>query len=501
MESTIQIFEDRKDYHNYDQIALQIENLSNFSDPSPIDLWYDKNFYGKVNQQNDYIYISKRAFELQEKLTLISDRGLYVLEFVAAAYNDFKNRIDRLIAFGGDFAGPSISKLSVLKSISPQRAYDGPVEDSYDAYINAYFDNFTKNYLRGTSRDEKIKNFDDYVYQFLQFVGEKKNKLPFTKSGFIGSIFCSPYSSGLVIDLAHKDHNDDLSREAFIEDESFDFYHSLAKQYGFYVDKNAPWRLVANISSPQMQRYWIRQFIPPTPRPEISEEDLLKEACKDILFAEDGVEVQNIVDQLKDKFLDGMPGVGPVNYMFPVSLEDLFSKYYTKAYHGDLEQTIMKLVEGYNKYVSTFPKIIEEKEYSCFKQIHELAGSPVQRRRLTSKKTIIRKKVTEKDLVNRSASFFLKIYLNIRNKEEGNTMSQAKFNKTILQATRYYMFVDQKQLDKGATLKYINDVIKGQKTQLSVALPFEATESGDITGQKFYGMGSTESVSDMGQVY
>ena len=80
-------------------------------------------------------------------------------------------------------------------------------------------------------------------------------------------------------------------------------------------------------------------------------------------------------------------------------------------------------------------------------------------------------------------------------------MSQAKFNKTILQATRYYMFVDQKQLDKGATLKYINDVIKGQKTQLSVALPFEATESGDITGQKFYGMGSTESVSDMGQVY
>ena len=41
MTSTIKIFEDRKDYHEYDEFSLNIENLESFKNPNPIDLWYD----------------------------------------------------------------------------------------------------------------------------------------------------------------------------------------------------------------------------------------------------------------------------------------------------------------------------------------------------------------------------------------------------------------------------------------------------------------------------
>ena len=65
MGSTIEIFEDRMDYHNFDGIALEIENLEGFQHPNPIDLWYDKNYYGRVDQNNNFVYISEQTFQQQ----------------------------------------------------------------------------------------------------------------------------------------------------------------------------------------------------------------------------------------------------------------------------------------------------------------------------------------------------------------------------------------------------------------------------------------------------
>jgi len=505
MTSTIKIFEERKDYHEYDESSLNIENLESFKDPNPIDLWYDKKLYGRVNQQNDYIYISTQAFETQGRLKMISDTGLYALEFVANAYTDLKNKLDRIVAFSGDHAGPSISKLSILKNLKPKRAFDKPIDYSYDAYVDAFFENFKQNYLRGTSRDQKVKNFDDYLEQFLFFINETRNKLPFTKSGFIGSVFCSPYSTGLMIDLSMDDHNDDFAKSIFIEDDSFDAYHSLVKQYGFYVDKNAPWRLVANISSPQMQKYWVRGIVYPLTKPGMTVDEFIKEGCKDIVNAKSGTEVESVVEALKNRFLSGL-GANKESgkYMFPVSVEDLFNKYYEKSYNTELEHMFKKLVEGYNDYVDSFPIIIEETDYDCFKQIHKEAGSPANWNRVIARKTIKRKKITgEEELSSKPMSFFFRVYLNVRKKEENINMSKTQFDNIILQAQRYYKYVDKKNLDNGAAMKYINDMLKGQTKSISTALPFQVTVSGDVTGQEFYGLGSTEEISTPppGEIY
>ena len=130
MGSTIEIFEDRMDYHNFDGIALEIENLEGFQHPNPIDLWYDKNYYGRVDQNNNFVYISEQTFQQQEKMKMISERGLYVIDFVAKAFEDFKTKIDRLVAFGGG-GNATISGGSVLRDIVPVRAFKQPIEHAY----------------------------------------------------------------------------------------------------------------------------------------------------------------------------------------------------------------------------------------------------------------------------------------------------------------------------------------------------------------------------------
>ena len=43
--------------------------------------------------------------------------------------------------------------------------------------------------------------------------------------------------------------------EKFIKSPNFEFYLLAAAKHGFFVDKNAPWRLVANLNSPRMKEY------------------------------------------------------------------------------------------------------------------------------------------------------------------------------------------------------------------------------------------------------
>ena len=38
------------------------------------------------------------------------------------------------------------------------------------------------------------------------------------------------------------------------------FYKNIAQEYGFYIDRNVPWRLVANLTSPAMEKYIINRF-------------------------------------------------------------------------------------------------------------------------------------------------------------------------------------------------------------------------------------------------
>ena len=52
------------------------------------------------------------------------------------------------------------------------------------------------------------------------------------------------------------EHGDDFTKFAgWIQHEHYDFYAKSAWRFGFVVDVNAPWRLIADLSSPPMEAY------------------------------------------------------------------------------------------------------------------------------------------------------------------------------------------------------------------------------------------------------
>lgn len=80
--------------------------------------------------------------------------------------------------------------------------------------------------------------------------------MPLTKSGYIRSKYYNPSSTGLCIEIFNDSIGlDSVKFEKFIKSPNFEFYLLAAAKHGFFVDKNAPWRLVANLNSPRMQEY------------------------------------------------------------------------------------------------------------------------------------------------------------------------------------------------------------------------------------------------------
>ena len=62
-----------------------------------------------------------------------------------------------------------------------------------------------------------------------------------------------------MIDLAGKSYGEDLKKvKTYLKDNNFRFFRDSAKNFGFMVDRNAPWRLVADLSSPKMKEYMER---------------------------------------------------------------------------------------------------------------------------------------------------------------------------------------------------------------------------------------------------
>jgi hypothetical protein len=90
----------------------------------------------------------------------------------------------------------------------------------------------------------------------MEFVELTAQNRPFTKSMYFLTKEVSPLVSGMAIEIASGDYGDDKYKtENFYKDRNFEYLKNLAYAHGFVIDKHIPWRLVADLNSPQMQPY------------------------------------------------------------------------------------------------------------------------------------------------------------------------------------------------------------------------------------------------------
>ena len=214
----------------------------------PMDFWYSKTvfgrYYGRINLDGDTIY------PVESLLTAMGEPGdetILALNFVAAAFEDFKIHLRNLVS------SAVVKQGTFLTDIKPRRGWEN-INRLYHEHMLSVFRGINGGFLK--KRETRIETFEDFVGVFSEFLGLMGSKVPVTKTFFATSRFCSPMISGLCIEISGLDHaKDEPKATDFINDVNFTCYVEAANSYGFLVDKNAPWRLVANVNSPVMKEY------------------------------------------------------------------------------------------------------------------------------------------------------------------------------------------------------------------------------------------------------
>jgi len=201
-----------------------------------IDLWYDVPYYGKVNQRG-ILYIPK-----PNKLELPTATQLVTFDFVMQAFHEFRFFMKRAISHNKTSIGNLLGDIQAKDSF-----FDAEKEHMRKSY--QFVEAFNK-YI--VDKEKPILGFEAYICEYLKFAMSSK------RLNTLYSVFAGPQTpvnaTGLAINLLpNKNNNNDNSKNAFFKDSEFAKYITTAANFGFRVNKNAPWMLIADLNSAPMK--------------------------------------------------------------------------------------------------------------------------------------------------------------------------------------------------------------------------------------------------------
>jgi len=216
-----------------------------------IDFIAEKMMYGRVTRRFVPIIVPQKSADLKPlDATTAPEGNMRALNFVVDAFSDLEQQFRKAaITKKIDTKDPYLSSIRVHK------AYEDP-RVRYQEYINQL-----KSIYRTVlvENETKIENFDDFAQYIINWSKINSKRAPFTFAAYVKSRRCPITVSGLAIEIANLDaSNDDGKAQAFIDSNNWEYFINAAASYGFMVDKNVPWRLVADIGSSPMIQYATR---------------------------------------------------------------------------------------------------------------------------------------------------------------------------------------------------------------------------------------------------
>mgnify|MGYP003645809952 CR=1 FL=1 len=211
-------------------------------------LFAEKLFFGRIDPRNNSIILK------QEKLKSIKG-DIMALNFVADAFGDLSTRF-MAAANSGQVQG----KHSIYSSFSAKKAYVSPIKQ-FKTFADSLIGSFLP-FADLKGRKDDIKDFATFFPVFKEFLLRKaRHGIPITRSFFIKSDRVTPLCSGLMIEIHNGDYGDDAIKSSlFHKQRDFAYLKNIAYQHGFVIDKNIPWRLVADVYSPNMAPYIKRRM-------------------------------------------------------------------------------------------------------------------------------------------------------------------------------------------------------------------------------------------------
>ena len=319
----------------------------------PIDTLYDKNFYGRVDRFQNAI-VPKKSEDLYVQ---IESSNVFAFDFVAEGYALLK----RNLKVAGDINAIDRDN-SVYSKIEAKAGWYN-YENAYRRAIDLLFQNFN-GHLQSIDKRKfnTIVTFKDYASALLDFMGSGISPSPVTLTGVVLSSPMTPLVSGIAIEIAKESYADDLMKyQSYLTDPNFRYFVKAARKYGFWVDRNGPWRIFADVYSIPMVTKW-------APRVTGAAYDPDNKAQK---------------------------------------LAGFFEEYYDRTYTLDVDLLKTYLIRKWNEFTEVNPRIVES------------TPGTVQCPTPSFKTIAVRQKVGPDQADALGLAFWLSLYYDCRSRETG----------------------------------------------------------------------------------
>ena len=445
--------------------------------PDPMDSWYDKLYFGRVDRIQNGIILRKNPNNVKE---IPSEKGnIFALNFVADAFEGLK----RYMRAWGD-AG-QITTISLYYDLTPVSALENPYRN-LDALHRIWSEELAARIVVNKKRDEKTLDFKCYVRELLNYMKTGTTRRPITVTGYIVSNFSSPMNSGLSIQLAQENYGTDAPKfSKYMMDPNFNFFVKAARKFGFYVDRNAPWRIIADpFSTPMLQRmapyFQAVSFDASTTHAVTTGAmDCLNQAEIDQILGLGGTVPHG-------EGCAGTTHAPPTTATVPDPPNDLaaaankfFHHYYRRTYTLEwgiewprtsypygLQVTLKKM---YNDFVEEYPRVKTTTTSTVRCRQRNVADRV--------KTTVMRKAVTDQDLMDYGNMYWLDLYFKIRLHESGVRFEN--YDHHVRTFRQIYRLPGQSGGIPSA-LRYINNEIKPYLYNLKVGAKSLTPDAGPV---------------------
>ena len=209
-----------------------------------IDIWYKNYDYGLLNQAGEPVVLLE-SDDLIKGFDGVGE-GVRAINFVSDAFTKFRQKYIEKVN------NSTLGFPPYMDGLIPKKGHVS-FEDLY-ANWQAYSATKYSAFLEG---DVRIKDYSSFMVHLKQQLKVNLKEFPITRSGFCLSSHNDIKTSGLVIELTNLNPNIDFYKGEIVQTLEFKCFLDLAVSYGFYVDKNAPWRLMSNLDDP-ITRLFIR---------------------------------------------------------------------------------------------------------------------------------------------------------------------------------------------------------------------------------------------------
>ena len=214
-----------------------------------IDLWYDVPYYGKIDAQG--FLVAPRT----DSMVYVANGDLVTFDFIAQAFNEMVYFLRRATAAGKTaFLEPLLNDYKPVESFLDS-------ENTYLAYASSIIHLFNSEIV---VKSQRILNFDSYVCCFLKYLFSTQRSF-FSYYSIFASFLTPVGSTGLSISFNAEDHDDDSLKNRYFLNNEFAKYVNTMANFGFRINKNAPWQIIADLNSkPMLQGRPIKTTNPET---------------------------------------------------------------------------------------------------------------------------------------------------------------------------------------------------------------------------------------------